>query len=136
MELTTATEKLTAIAKFIFPTTLKDLKTYLGVTGWLCNYIPYSAHIVEPLQLWKTLLLKEAPNKEMKQRNFVQKMHKTVLMTSTKAEEDAFNCLQQTFISPTFLMHHNISKILYIEINAYKKQGFSAFLYHTNLLSD
>src|SRR5436305_13943861 len=61
--LQTATEKLAALVKLKFPHSLKNLETYLGLTGWLRNYIPYYAKICEPLQRRKTMMLREAPIK-------------------------------------------------------------------------
>lgn len=47
--LTTSEEKIAAIAKLTFPTTLKALETYLGMTGWLRDYIPFYAQKTKPL---------------------------------------------------------------------------------------
>ena len=46
---TTSEEKIAAIAKLTFLTTLKALETYLGMTGWLRDYIPFYAQKAEPL---------------------------------------------------------------------------------------
>lgn len=54
--LATAEEKLKAILQLKFPKNLKALETYLGMTGYLRQYIPYYAQIVKPLQMRKTLL--------------------------------------------------------------------------------
>lgn len=56
--LSTAEEKLAAITQLEFPRTLKDLETYLGMTGYLRQYCPYYAQVVEPLQKRKTLLVR------------------------------------------------------------------------------
>lgn len=47
--LSTAEEKLAAISQLEFPRTLKDLETYLGMTGYLRQYAPYYAQMAEPL---------------------------------------------------------------------------------------
>lgn len=39
------TEKLAAIAKLAFPQTLRQLEHYLGLTGYLRQYIPYYAKV-------------------------------------------------------------------------------------------
>src|SRR5436190_22675868 len=46
--LSTTQDKIDAIAKLDFPKNLKDLETYLGLTGWLRQYVPYYAYIAEP----------------------------------------------------------------------------------------
>ena len=43
--LSTAKEKLAAISKLRFPRTLSALETYLGLTGYLRNYIPKYAQV-------------------------------------------------------------------------------------------
>ena len=48
--LSTLEEKLRAIAKLKFPSNLRQLETYLGLTGWLRNYISYYARIAKLLQ--------------------------------------------------------------------------------------
>jgi hypothetical protein len=47
--LSTTEERLAAIAKLTFPETLQELETYLGMTGFLCQYIPYYTSIALPL---------------------------------------------------------------------------------------
>jgi len=59
--LATTEEKLKAIAWIKFPKTLKDLETYLGLTGWLRQYVPFYAAVAAPLQERKMLLLKNGP---------------------------------------------------------------------------
>lgn len=54
--LATAEAKLAAITNLKFPQTLTQLEGYLGLTGYLRQYIPHYAAIVKPLQLRKTLL--------------------------------------------------------------------------------
>src|SRR5947207_6520598 len=41
-------ECLAMIAKITFPEMLQELETYLGMTGFLCQYIPYYALVTEP----------------------------------------------------------------------------------------
>ena len=54
--LTLAAEKIAAISNWKFSLSLKQLKSYLGFTNWLCNYIPYYAQKINLLQKCKTLL--------------------------------------------------------------------------------
>jgi hypothetical protein len=51
--LTTVEDKLKAIAKLPFQKTLKDLETYLGMTGWLRDYV---AQVGDRPSLWNTKL--------------------------------------------------------------------------------
>ncbi|EFE44472.1 hypothetical protein TRV_00741 [Trichophyton verrucosum HKI 0517] len=52
-----------AIVELQFPKILKQLETYLGMTGALRQYIHRYAAKAEPLQLREKMLLKEAPVK-------------------------------------------------------------------------
>ena len=46
----TAEEKLEAIAQLEFLKNLKVLETYLGLTSWLRQYVPFYAAVLAPLQ--------------------------------------------------------------------------------------
>jgi hypothetical protein len=61
--LSTTIEKLEAISKLEFPITLKDLETYIGMTGSLRRYVRNYAALIDPLQKRKTLLLRNGPCK-------------------------------------------------------------------------
>lgn len=54
-------EKLRVIVKLEFPSNLRQLETYLSLTGWVHNYILYYAGIAKLLQDQKTELLSLAP---------------------------------------------------------------------------
>jgi hypothetical protein len=47
--LSTTDKKLAAIGKLQFPKTLKELEAYLGLTGYLRNYISHYAALAVPL---------------------------------------------------------------------------------------
>ena len=57
----TAEDKLKAIFKLAFPETLSKLETYLGMTGWLRDYVANYAMIAKPLQDRKTMMLANSP---------------------------------------------------------------------------
>lgn len=59
--LTTSEEKLWAIKHLTYPETLGALEYYLGLTGYLRNYIHFYAQLAAPLQAPKTSLLRNAP---------------------------------------------------------------------------
>ena len=66
-------EKLKAIAKLFFSTTLKALKHYLGLTSYLWNYIPRYVAKAKPLQDRKTQLLKRALTSRPPHQTFATK---------------------------------------------------------------
>src|SRR5438477_8984526 len=81
--LSTDAEKLEAIAKLQFPKTLKQLEIYLGLTGYLRQYVPFYAAVSGPLQDRKNLLLRKGPTAGPQCRNFSLQ---TPLLNPTAAE--------------------------------------------------
>ena len=126
--LSTTEEKIAAITQLKFPETLKDLETYLGLTGWLRCYIPEYAQRAEPLQRRKTLLLQNSPAKSGNPRKYYARS--TPITERTRDELEAFKDLQNAFKSPRFLHHHDPNRRLYIDLDASKRKGFGAMLYH------
>lgn len=54
-------ERVAAMLQLQSPETLEDLKTCLGVTGYMRAHIPYYGQITAPLQLRKAQLVHESP---------------------------------------------------------------------------
>ena len=125
--LSTADDKLKAISQLDFPRTLSQLETYLGMTGWLRNYVPHYAAITKPLQDRKTLLLATAPRAGNERRNYA---NKTQLDDPSPAEQAAFSVLQKELSTPSFLSHFDCASTLYIDLDASKAFGFGAMVYH------
>ena len=123
----TAEDKLKAISKIRFPSTLSQLEIYLGLTGWLRNYVPHYAALTKPLQDRKTMLLTPAPKGGNERKNFAAK---TQLGPPSRAEEESFRALQQALSKPTFLAHFDAEMTLYIDLDASKRFGFGAMAYH------
>ena len=122
----TSQQKLEAIAKLKFPTHVKELEHYLGLTGWLRNYIPYYAQLAEPLQRAKTEKLKKAPHGKQSRAHFT---------SSTQVEDsplllDAFNALQKEFAKPSLLHHYDKTRPVYIHLDASKERGFGVMVAH------
>ena len=125
--LATSEEKLAAITNLAFPKTLSALEKYLGLTGYLRQYIAHYAAIVKPLQERKTLLgrtVKVAGNARKKATS------RTVLTTPTPRELNAYHQLQKMFASPTLLHHFDQHQQLYVDLDASKEFGFGAYVYH------
>jgi hypothetical protein len=59
--LTTTESKAEAVNNIPFPITLAQLEHFIGLTNWNRHLVPYYAQRVEPLQMYKTALLKSAP---------------------------------------------------------------------------
>ena len=127
--LTTAQEKLDAITKLDFPTKLKDLEKYLGMTNWLCQYIHFYAALAKPLQDRKTALLKNSPKKGNARKSFAAR---TSLQDPSLAELESFNALQQAFAKTSFLIHFDHTRTLFINMDASKEFGIGAVIFHSS----
>ncbi|SLM34971.1 transposon tf2-1 polyprotein [Lasallia pustulata] len=123
----TAEEKIAALRNLKFPATLDALEIYLGMTGWLRQFVAYYAQIVEPLQHQKTELLRLCPSKGGQGRKMYTR--KTTL-TPTETEKEAFEFLQKSFDEPTFLTFFDRQRQLYIDIDGSKQWGFGIMVYH------
>ena len=80
--LSTAAEKLEAIANLEFPKTLQQLETYLGLTGYLRQYVLFYAAVSSPLQDRKTLLLRNGLFASPQRKSFLLKALLETLTTT------------------------------------------------------
>lgn len=126
--LTTEKEKMKALTDLQFSSNLKELETYLGLTGWLRSYISYYVQITAPLQLQKTELLRQSPKAKSACKAYVRRTS----MDPTPEEMTAFTTLQRLFEKPTFLAHFDPAKRLYIDIDVSKQYGFGGVVYHVD----
>ena len=128
--LSTAEEKLAPISKLAFPRNLRQLETYLGMTGFLRQYIPYYAAIVKPLQLRKTVsnkTLRETTAGGNSRKKIVGRLGVTV---PTPRELRASHYLQSLFSRPSTLVHHDPRRQMYIDMDGSKARGHGAYAYH------
>ena len=124
--MTTAQEKLEAIRGISLPKSLRALEVYLGLTGWLRQYIEHYAFKAELLQRRKTALLQSAPVSGHARKHYAR----ITLFEPTAEEVDAFNTLQADFAEPSFLAHFQSNRKLYIDLDASKEKGIGAMVYH------
>lgn len=126
--MTTSEDKIKAISEKTFPEHLKDLETYLGMTGWLRHTIAGYAQIALPLQKRKTLLTKGLGRGF---KGLKRKLQSTRLKyVPTFEERESFRILQEAFELPIFLYHFDPTRKLYIDLDASKQYGFAAIIYH------
>ena len=130
--LSTPQERLAAISKLRFPQTLAALETYLGMTGYLRNYIPWYAQVARPLQDRKTELLKPSPKGGRERKSFAAT---TRLSQPSEAEIKSFKTLQGLLSRPSYLTHFDACQTLYIDIDASKDFGFGIIVYHDDVQS-
>ena len=127
--LSTSQEKIAAIAALDFPSTLRDLEIFLGLTGWLRQSIPRYAQRADALQKRKVMLTKglgSGAKGPARKRSAV----KVLFYDPTDLEKRCFDDLKQAFAAPTFLAHFDQHRPLYVDLDASKAWGFAAMVYH------
>jgi len=127
LRLTTDKEKLKTIVCLMFLHTLKKLETYLELMGWLCQFVPHYTAVTKPLQKRKTILLKPASKAENSHKSYVSR---TSLMKSNPAKIASFKMLQSLLFKFSYLIHFDLIKHLYINLNVSKSFDFDIMIYH------
>ena len=123
----TPEDKLKAISDICYPATLGDLEHYLGLTGYLRQYVHFYAQIARPLQDLKTRLLKDAPGKGNPRRAYSSKLR---LPQATDKETQSFLTLQEALSKPSLLVHFDPARTLWIDLDASKEFGFGVMIFH------
>ena len=123
----TPEDKLKAISEITYPATLGDLEHYLGLTGYLRQYVHFYAQLASPLQDLKTRLLKEAPVKGTERRVYSSKCR---LPLATNQETESFKSLQEALSRPSLLVHFDPNRPLWIDLDASREWGFGVQIFH------
>ncbi len=127
--LSTPAEKLAAIQQLAFPKTLADLEMYLGLTGYLRQYVSHYTAIAQPLQDRKTYLLSTMRD-NTSNKNRKGSTRQLLLENPTPAEMQSYRMMQDMFSQASILVHFDPLRQLYIDMDASKQRGFGAYLYH------
>ena len=127
--MSTSQEKIQAITSLRFPETLRDLEIFLGLTGWLRSSIPRYAQLATLLQERKIMLIK-GMGADVKGPARKRTATKILFYAPTEAEVKAFHSLQQAFASPSFLIHYDRTRPLFVNLDASKSFGFATMIYH------
>ena len=135
LSMTAAAEKIQAISKLAFLIILQNLKHYLSLIRWLCDYVSYYAQIVKSLQIRKTEILQNIIKSESSERKRKIAAHSMRLIELTDIEIAAFTCLQKILSKRDFLHHFNSLRRLYIDLNLSKKE-IEVIVYHVKRDSD
>lgn len=124
--LSTTKERLKAIADLKFPESLKDLETFLGMTGYMRHNVPMYASISEPLEQRKTLLLAQSRARESengkapKSRSKTQRKHWAAgvkMLAPTRDEKESFQAIKDALAKHTTLYYFNVDKCLFIDFD-------------------
>lgn len=129
--MSTSYEKIQAILNLRFPETLRDLEIFLGFTGWLRSSVPRYAQLANPLQDRKTVLTKGlGTGSKSKGPARKRSAVKVMFYEPTEAEIESFRKIKEAFDTPTFLVHYDSTRFLFVDLDAFKKWGFAAMIYH------
>ena len=131
--LATSADKLAAIAQLAFPKTLRQLDHYLGLTGYLRQYVPYYAAVVRPLQQRKVALTQGLRLRLVKGNARKNAASRLGINMPTPKELNAFHHLQSMFSKPSILVHFSPKRLLYIDMDASKEVGVGAYAYHVTV---
>jgi len=99
--LTTVKAKANAVQKIPYPSTLTNLKYFIGHTNWNRHLIPYYAQRIAPLQACKTQLLKGVPPTLYGRKDYVAR---TTVPTDVKLAQ-AYNDERNALASRPRLYH-------------------------------
>ena len=133
--LSTAENKLRAISALRFPTTLLQLKTYLGITGYLRHYVNYFAFKANPLEIRKAALNKVLRDKGAVSGSGRKKQAlRLEIKLPSPSEKKAFEVLQKDFSKPSILVHCDSARILFYDIDWSKERGCGVAVFHLKYL--
>ena len=123
----TIEEKLKAIFKLQFSNSLKLLKFYLDLIGWMRNYVFYYAQLSNSLQARKTLMLRELLIKGNVRKRFSAGSRLNIFINVERLFYETF---QKMFNKFTFLIHHDFARQLYADVDVLHERDFGVTVYH------
>ena len=127
-EFTIIVDKLIVIINLRFSYIFKNFEKYLDFTEWLRNYIIWYAQKTKSLQIRKILLLRNSSTNKKRQR----KMYsiKIVLKKFFESELKIYRQLQKVFRKIILLIHHDFTRVTYINVDVFKRRDFDVVIYH------
>jgi hypothetical protein len=127
LDLTIDEEKLKAIVKLKFSRILKQLEHYLELIEWMREYVFNYVEVSQSLQNRKTLLLKSSSVVEFVRRKFSLNIR---LLNLTFAKKQTFEHIQNALSKRRRLIHVDIERQLYDDVDVSKKFDIDVMIYH------
>ena len=128
LRLITATEKLKTISALTYSKTLEELKHFLKLIDYLRNYVHRYAQLTKSLQNLKTLLLKQTSIKESSRKTYTFKTKLDLSSNSLKMK--SFETLKSALNNLNILIHFNLDRTLWLNLNVFKKFDFEVIIFH------
>lgn len=127
--LTTTAERVEGLTKQRWPTTLRDLETFIGQCGYMCQDIPYYAQIIAPLQALKTKLFRTITGiSSLKKTIRKAAAEKVKVPAPTPKQRKAFNLIKTT-ISKWIRHHLDWTRPVIIYVDASRAWGYGIAVY-------
>ena len=127
LDLSIIENRIKALISLKISETLTQLKTYLELIEYIKQYISCYAIIARSLQNLKTVLLKlKSVNVDVRRKVYISKM-KLLLITK---EKESFNLLQKAISRASMLIHFDLDRTLWIDLNESKKREFDVVIFH------
>ena len=124
--LSTPENKLKVISQLKFPTTLKKLKIYLGIAGYLRHYVSFFAQVSRALQIRKIELLKPALKEGQAKKNYAAK---TLLEIFTELKKISFRDLQFLLSLFQYLTYFELKENFYVNFDIFA-DSIEAIVYY------
>ena len=127
-DLTTTIDKLKIIMKLNFFYTLKNLKDYFDLIDWFRDFVFWYAQKANVLQRRKILLIRLFFfNKKSIRKIYSQRI---VIENFTNEKLKFYRQLQKSFNQTIFLIHFFVNRILFTDIDVFKRRDFEIITYH------
>ena len=91
------------------------------------DYVPYYVQLFNSLQIRKTLMLKNSSIKSNARKRFSSDSR---LNISIDSKMKFYEAIQKVFSKLTFLVHHDRTRQLYVDVDASHERDFGATVYH------
>ena len=127
-------DKIDAIKSLDFSYTLTDLELYLKLTKYLRDYVFFYAQKTEILQRRKIIFLKISLSNKRRTRKLYSQ--RTIIDLLIEAEVDFYRQIQEFFLYAIFLIYFDLKRVLYINIDAFKRRDFRAIIYYLKVGAD
>jgi hypothetical protein len=121
--LSTLRERAEAIQSLTFPSTLRQLESFIGSANYNRSHIPRYASLIAPLEQLKRDLLRASPAKGNQRKKYTAKFR---LDTPTEAQKACFQGIKDALSGPNMLIHYDNKTPLIIRMDASKERGYGA----------